>query len=296
MKVKIRDINLHSSTRRMIEEAGKVIDTYDMPVTVRQIFYRLVAQGIIDNTFGEYKRLGKILTNGRYCGLLDWDKFTDEMRGFYKPDSYASIEEAIEDLKERYRRDRWEHSPYFIFVWVEKATMLNQCYPITQDYDVHLTAGRGWGSASQIWQTVKMISQKDGKEIRMLHFGDLDPSGWGMIGDIENRLSEFGLDVVLEHILLNEDDIGRYNLTPSYNVIVKEGTREERDKLQSDTRAKKFKERFGRLFQVEVEAMDPAELVRRLREGLDKYFEPKLHEEIWSQESKDISRIKLIGK
>jgi hypothetical protein len=276
----------------MIERAAKIIDAYDMPVTLRQVFYRLVAQGVIDNTDREYKRLGKILTKGRYCGLLDWDKITDEMRDFYKPHSYTSIEEAVEDLKVRYRRDRWEGSPYFVIVWVEKATMLNQFYPITSEYDVHLTAGRGWGSASQIWETVKMISQREDKEIHILHFGDLDPSGWGMIEDIENRLTEFGLDVHLHHILLDEDDISRYNLIPSYEVITKEG----RNKLEDDTRAKRFIERFGRLFQVEVEAMDPAELVRRLREGLDKYFEPKLQEEIWSQECKDISRIiKLIG-
>jgi hypothetical protein len=295
MKLKIRDINLQAHTREMIEEAGKIINGYNIPVTVRQIFYRLVAKGFIANTLGEYKRLGKILTKGRYCGFLDWDKIVDEMRDFYKPRSYASIEDAVEKLKGQYRRDRWESSPYFVIVWVEKATMLNQFYPITSEYDVHLTAGRGWGSASQIWETVKMIAQKDEKEIHILHFGDLDPSGWGMIGDIEKRLTEFDLDVALEHILLNEDDIQRYDLTPSYNVIVNAGTREERDKLASDTRARMFKERFARLFQVEVEAMDPAELVRRLREALNRYYDPELQDQIRNHESKEIQRIGLMG-
>ena len=144
MKLKIRDINLQSHSQKLIEQTAEIIASYDIRVTVRQVFYRLVAQGVIANTFAEYKRLGKILTKGRYVGLLDWDKIVDEMRRFYKPNSFNSIEEAVEDLKERYRRDRWENSPYYVIVWVEKATMLNQFYPITDKYDVHLTAGRGW--------------------------------------------------------------------------------------------------------------------------------------------------------
>jgi len=294
MKFKVKEINFHSSTRKLLLLVEEILDNYTMPVTVRQVFYRLVAQQIIDNTLDSYQKVSRTIRDGRYAGLLDWDKITDETREYYKPHSYSSIEEAIENLKENYRLDRWKENDHFIIVWVEKATMLGQFYPITSKYDVYLTPGRGWGSTSHVWETVRMIADRSGKEVKILHFGDLDPSGWGMIEDIDNRLNEFGLRVKLEHILLNENDISRYSLTPSFKVIVKEGTREERDKLESDPRAKKFKQRFGRLFQVEVEAMDANELIRRLEQALDKYFDPMQYKMILDQERGDVSRIKLI--
>ncbi|NIO20723.1 MAG: hypothetical protein GTN76_08305 [Candidatus Aenigmarchaeota archaeon] len=170
--------------------------------------------------------------------------------------------------------------------------MLGQFYPITSDYDVFLTAGRGWGSTTHVWDSVRMITDRDNKKIRILHFGDIDLSGWGMIGDIEKRLNEFGLGVVLEHVLLDEDDIKRYNLIPSYKVMAKKGT-QEYDKLRADPRAERFENHFGELFQVEVEAMEPNELIRMLKEALDRYHDPKLKKSILVQEQLDLSRINI---
>ncbi len=89
MKYKVRDINFRLETRRLMKLVQVILDSYDIPITVRQIFYRLVAEQIIDNTIQGYRKVSNVVRDGRYAGLLDWDKITDETRDFYKPHSYT---------------------------------------------------------------------------------------------------------------------------------------------------------------------------------------------------------------
>ena len=158
---------------------------------MRQVHYLLVEtpEAHHPNTINGYQKASRILTNMRYGGLLDWNKIVDETRDVYKETPYANMNEAVESLLDRYRRDRWRRSRYYVEVWVEKRTLVNLFYPITDKFDIHLASGGGFSSATYVYEAIRRLypQKEKNKEIVVLYFGDLDPSGAYMSEDIEER-------------------------------------------------------------------------------------------------------------
>ena len=69
----------------IIEQANTIAATYQAAgdsLTLRQLYYRFVAAGLIPNRDTEYKRLGGILNKARLAGRFDWDHLTDRTATF----------------------------------------------------------------------------------------------------------------------------------------------------------------------------------------------------------------------
>ena len=58
MKRKIRDHRFHKKSQLLLEEIEKILSAYDHPITIRQIYYRLVAAQKIGNTMCDYRSVG----------------------------------------------------------------------------------------------------------------------------------------------------------------------------------------------------------------------------------------------
>lgn len=289
----IRQIKYQKKTSDILEHVQKIIDSYEIPLSVRQIFYRLVSMGVIKNTHNQYRRVSTIVTNGRYTGHIDWDKVIDDTRAVYKTADWNDINDAIKNTLEDYRRDRWGDSDYYIELWVEKRTMTNLFYSVTNSYDVRLVVGGGFNSATAIWEAFKRLAVKqfeDKKKIVILYFGDLDPSGWFMSNDVEKRLKEFDLNFTMERVILNYEHVQKYNLPKSYKVMVKY-EKEISNKLEKDPRSKFFYDSFGELFQVEFEAIDPGVVTEHIRDSIEKYLNKEDYQRI--VEIEDIEKLEI---
>ena len=73
----------YKKTAELLAECDAVCTTYakkGYTLTLRQLFYQLVATNRIENTVREYKNLGVVVTDGRYAGVLDWEHITDRVR------------------------------------------------------------------------------------------------------------------------------------------------------------------------------------------------------------------------
>ncbi len=67
------------------------------PMTVRQVFYRLVSLGVIDKTEAEYKTtVCRLLTDMRRNGELPYQWIADNTRWMRKPKTYSDLEEAVQ--------------------------------------------------------------------------------------------------------------------------------------------------------------------------------------------------------
>src|SRR5665213_681237 len=64
-------------------------------LTLRQLYYQLVARGLIENTERSYKNTGTLVTDGRMAGLISWTAIEDRGRGVEK---YTFIEDPVELL------------------------------------------------------------------------------------------------------------------------------------------------------------------------------------------------------
>ncbi|MBD3282932.1 hypothetical protein GF396_01435, partial [Candidatus Pacearchaeota archaeon] len=237
--LKIRNHNYQKKTLFLLSEIKKIIDSYDLPWTIRQIHYNLVEKRIIQNTISHYRKISRIGTNGRYSGHLPWNKIVDDTRGAYKTREYDSIENGISSFLQNFRLSgRWKDSKKRVEVWVEKRALRRLFFPITDKYDIYLAIGGGWNSTSAIWDAVERILMYNTEELDILYFGDLDPSGDDMPRDVEKRLREFiGLtstlksgekirfpnEINVNKILINDYDLEKYHLPKRFDVPVRKG-------------------------------------------------------------------------
>lgn len=293
MEIKLRDWNPHKKTQKIINIILELVAQYTIPLTVRQVHYKLVEtpEANHPNTINGYQKASRILTKMRYAGLLDWEKIVDETRDTYKTISYKNIKEAEKNLLKKYRRDRWKDNEYYLEVWVEKRTLIRQFFEITDKYDVRLASGGGFSSATYIKDAMLRLYPKKDKKIIIFYFGDLDPSGDFMNEDIENRFAEWGIELDIFRVALNEEHLDKYKLQKKFDVKVKKGNKIY-NKIKEDPRAKRFYDKYGELFQVELEALDPNVLNQMLDYSILCYADLKQQDRVKLVEKKEVKDIK----
>ena len=72
-------MGLHKKTTAIIEKALEILAEHN-PMTLRQVYYQLVARQIIENSKGSYGSLGNALVTARQEGLIPWGWIDDRLR------------------------------------------------------------------------------------------------------------------------------------------------------------------------------------------------------------------------
>lgn len=71
------------SNQVLLGHVTRIVTKYmnqGIKLTNRQLFYQLVAEGLIPNAENVYKRICKFLTDIRYAGIVDWRAIEDRGR------------------------------------------------------------------------------------------------------------------------------------------------------------------------------------------------------------------------
>ena len=95
-----------SANKALLVASLDVIEEYagqGYRLTLRQLYYQLVARDIIPNQDTWYKRLGEVVSNGRLGGYVDWDAIVDRGRTPVKPPDWSSPGEVLESAARSYR-------------------------------------------------------------------------------------------------------------------------------------------------------------------------------------------------
>ncbi len=69
-----------TKNRSLADAAATTLEA-EQPMTLRQLFYRLVSAGVIHNKPTEYGRLGKVMTRLREAGDVPRSWLVDHTRG-----------------------------------------------------------------------------------------------------------------------------------------------------------------------------------------------------------------------
>lgn len=162
-------------------------------LTLRQLYYQLVAAGAIRNDDVVYKKMSGILDDLRYSGGVDWDAIEDRGRVPYIPWSTTGITAAINTIINQYRLDRQEGQPTHLEVWTEKDAISGILKRVTREYHIQLVVNKGYSSSSAMHQAYERFSEvlNEGRDVKILYFGDHDPSGLDMLRDIKERILFF---------------------------------------------------------------------------------------------------------
>jgi hypothetical protein len=198
--------DLKSELRELVEA--------EQPMTVRGVFYRAVAAGLIAKTEANYKNvIARLLLQLRREGDLPYDWITDGTRWQIKRRSFSGIEDARAEMVRMFHRDLWNNQDSYVEVFVEKDAIAGILSEITWDWGVPLNVVRGFASETFLWSLAQDIIAID-KPTYLYHFGDHDPSGLLSAQDVERRLRGFAPDAEIhfKRIAVTPAQIKRWKL------------------------------------------------------------------------------------
>jgi hypothetical protein len=250
----------------IVPEVKKILTQYHVQMTLRQIYYRLVAREVIPNNINSYKGLSRILVKAREVGDIPDDCMEDRARttigGDYgstgEVDPAGFVRSKIDYVLHSYNgwnRSMWEDQPDYVEVWVEKDALSQLVSGAISGYRVKTCIGRGYSSYSYVREAVNRFAREEDKSCTVIYLGDWDPSGLDITRDLGRRLSEYGAPHVnIERIALTKEQIKQYKLPPA---PVK----------TTDARANGFIAEHGRDV-VELDALEPPVLEKIVKDAV----------------------------
>ncbi len=252
----------------ILGQAAEIVGSYDTGVTLRQLFYRLVATEVLPNTRVAYNTLSHVTAEARREGRFP--SLVDRTRQIYRYQTFDGPAEARSWLSDIYRRDRTEGQGFTIYLGVEKAGIVEQLQSWFGDLGVAILALGGYSSQSYVDEIAKDV-QEQGRAAVLIYAGDFDPSGEDIQRDFIERAGCF--DEVLR-IALNADQVEEYGLP-------------EQMGKSTDTRARGFIEKHGKLVQVELDALPPDVLQRLYTEAIATFWNDAAYRKAMKRERRE---------
>ena len=196
------------SRRQLIKRAAEIADVYGGNLTLRQLYYQLVAQGDTAswttesraaNSQAMYRWVTDTLAKARRGGASPLDALLDRGRSsregrftLDRVDPDAAMARALEDARRAPQRllarDRWLGQPLHVSVWVEKDALTGVFEEPCERLGVSWYACKGYSSVSGLWEWVQQVHRAfyaPGATFEtavILYFGDHDPEGFDIPG------------------------------------------------------------------------------------------------------------------
>jgi len=238
----------------ILDHAAAIVNSYDTGVTLRQLFYRLVAAELLPNTTASYKTLSTRSAAARRAGWFP--DLVDRTRTIHRYQTFADAVDALDWVAAIYRHDRTEGQRYNLYLGVEKNGIVAQLQAWFGSLGVSVLALGGYASQTYV-DDIRTDVETDGRPAVLVYAGDFDPSGEDIDRDFLARTDCFDH---VERIALTAEQVRTYNLPPQVGKT-------------TDPRAAGFIARHGELVQVELDALPPDEL-RGLYQGtLDRFWD-----------------------
>lgn len=283
-KIQYKEINFRQSSLDLINLVNEVIDDYKAQgyeLTLRQVYYQLVARGYIPNNERSYKNIGNLINDGRLAGLIDWYAITDRTRNLRGNSHWDTPADVIASAKYSYLLDKWEGQPNYVEVWVEKDALVDVVGQACRPLDVPYFSCRGYTSQSEMWAAARrFLRQRDREQRIIIHLGDHDPSGIDMTRDIQDRLEMFGADVIVKRVALTMNQIDHYNPPPNPAKI-------------TDSRCGRYIAQYGHE-SWELDALEPKVITTLINQEVTMYRDDTLYRMICGKESREKEELQLL--
>lgn len=299
--------NFRSNALHLIETMNEIVDEYveqGYRLTVRQLYYQLVARGMIENTERSYQNICSTVNDAKLAGLMDWEAIEDRTRAFVRRTRWESGASIMEAAAKGFHMDMWANQEWRVFCVVEKEALAGVLEGVCNGLDIPLLAARGYPSGTVLrefalsdllpamgfdsdFQILPGWKQGKGdKALRqkfcILHLGDHDPSGIDMSRDLSERLALFcghtpgkrlG-SIFFDRIALNMNQ-------------VQEQKPPENPAKFTDSRYSSYREKFGDK-SWELDALSPDYLGRLVRRSASKFINTKK----WKEREKEVEEIR----
>jgi hypothetical protein len=299
---------------------------WDRPMSVRQIFYRLVAQYSFEKTEAAYKSLIGYIARSRRAYqrriidivhehgvsgeeaqaqairddlLIPFSWVRDDRGHSYRAISYEDVDDYLEAVKqeiEGLQKDRTVGQPRMLELWCEAGGMVPLMREIAHPFGLHVSSGGGYDSVTAKHKLAQRIVRNWNSERRpstVLHIGDFDPSGEGMF----NTLSEDVGEMVWQYTGCEPVDFERMGLTEEQVLKLDVETAPPKP---TDSRYRGFlaahpdiRDHYGSdNITVQLEALAPPELVELIEGAIEAHIDEAAMDEVKVAEDELRDRIR----
>jgi hypothetical protein len=289
VKITYEEKRFNRVGQSVLDTSDAICDEYARQgyrLTLRGLYYQLVRRDLFPDAWidpvlqtknhqGNYDKLGKLISNGRIAGKIDWAHITDTTRVPSGGDGgYANPAQIVETTADGYYIPKWTGQPEYVEVWVEKEALADVIQQAANRWDVGSLACKGYLSQSAMHDAAQRFRRMEraGKTCTIIHLGDHDPSGIDMTRDIQDRMALFRSGVKVDRIALNMDQITD-DLPPSPAKI-------------TDSRSSDYIEQFGE-DSWELDALEPAVLDGLIERAILEHLDTDMREARIAQEEQD---------
>ena len=271
--------NFRPATLQLIAIANNIIDEYaaqGFDLTLRQLYYQLVARGYIENSERSYKNVGSTIDDARLAGLIDWNRIVDRTRNLRSNGHFNDPAHIMKAAATSFQIDKWSRQPHRVEVWVEKDALIGVVEVAARRLDVPYFACRGYTSQSEMWAAAQRLRtwRRRGQTPVILYLGDHDPSGIDMTRDVLDRMMLFAGGMQVERLALNWDQVEMYNPPPNPAKL-------------TDSRAEGYIARFG-MSSWELDALDPTTIAGLIETAVMSFRDEDLWDEAVDEEQEGI--------
>ncbi|MGD0204684.1 MAG: hypothetical protein ABSC20_12380 [Candidatus Bathyarchaeia archaeon] len=192
----------------------------DLPLTIRQIFYRLVGKYSLDKTENNYQYLDKQLVQHRKNAWIKWDRIVDLTRKPTKLEYHTELtpedwirywaKDFIDSLS-GYHQPEYTNQEYLVEVWSEHEGLQPLFKKALENYPVTLYFTRGRNSWSNFYESAQRLKQTS-RKIVILHFADADDYGRNMTKNIQDAFEFFEVDAEVVRVALTNEQVREWNL------------------------------------------------------------------------------------
>jgi len=240
-----------------------LIGEYSGSITLRQLFYLLVATGHIDYSETSYRKVKNLMINARKHGRVppttfSYDKSVPSDAVYGDPQAYLT--KCYSD----YRIPRTYNQPNHIEIWVEREPHKTFVSSLVSEYDIPVYVTGGYSSFSFVFEAAKRIEASVDRagSPRVLYLSDLSPASINMF---ESQVSE-----ISSHLDLTREEVDaimlRVGLEPEHVVKFDLPILEEISPTQKTVL---FEDKYSDLLEmfdipripiVEIESLNPIDL------------------------------------
>jgi len=290
MKEKFVEHKFNSSSLRLIQICNGILEEYrdqGYQLSLRQLYYQLVARDYIENSIKSYKRTGDLVSNARLAGLLDWGMIEDRNRETHQNPHWTTPAGILRSAAYSFRMDRWVGQENYVEVYVEKDALSGILLPVCSELDIHFTANKGYSSSSAMYDASKRIisAWKRNREIHIIYLGDHDPSGIDMTRDMRERFSLFTRETVsfeVHRLALNYDQVEMWN--PPENPA-----------KETDSRYESYVEKYGES-SWELDAVEPSTLAGLVRDQVEELIDYEKWDKVDEQEKSYKAELEALAR
>lgn len=281
------------NTVELLAEAKRLLDESPRPMTVRQLYYRLVAALIIPNNIRSYQNLVGALTKARKVDILDTAKFVDRARVTTGPTGYSNLNNYLDITQGAYARHPNDGQSDYIEVWTEKDALSAVIGDVIRPYGATLVVSKGYTSYTVIVEAAQRfcreVAARGVERCHLLYFGDFDPSGEDIFRVISSEMEALTGEATDDAQLDGCLHVEKIALTPD---LVDEHALPPMPTKATDSRSDRFVAQHGDIA-VELDALPPETLEAIVNDAAAAFFDDdvyRLMREAERAEQGEISR------